>query len=252
MSNGTQSNDRTTLVLVVVAVWGAGIEPRLIDEEWVTARVPGLPSEWEGTQVAGADMVDPPEGLSGSGAMKHTESQSVRRLTLVVFALTAAACSAAVQSGSPAAADPGIELAGADAGVRLEVHPGMQHPREVNRPVTALFVVVENRSQRDLVIRPGAFYLVSASGRRYPAIPADDLRESRESSLSADVAIAMRALPHDPLGAGGRTDGFLYFDETADAGPLTLTFELRAQDDGVRFGLITVPLTLNSNACGPD
>lgn len=174
--------------------------------------------------------------------MKHTRSQSVRRLTVLVFALTSAACGAAVQSSSSAAANPGVEVAGADAGVRLEVRPGMQHPRELSRPVRALFVVVENRSQRDLVVRPDAFYLVSAGGRRYPAIPADDLRESRESTLSADVAIAMRALPHDPLGAGGRTDGFLYFDKTDDEESLTLTFELRAQDDGTRFGLITVPL----------
>lgn len=36
----------------LVLLWGAGIEPRLLDERWETARVPGLPVEWEGARVA--------------------------------------------------------------------------------------------------------------------------------------------------------------------------------------------------------
>lgn len=36
----------------LIVLWGAGIEPRLVDEEWETARLPGLPAEWEGARVA--------------------------------------------------------------------------------------------------------------------------------------------------------------------------------------------------------
>lgn len=35
-----------------VLLWGGGIEPRLIDEEWESARLPGLPQEWKGARVA--------------------------------------------------------------------------------------------------------------------------------------------------------------------------------------------------------
>lgn len=42
----------TAGVLSVLLLWGAGIEPRLIDEERETALVPGLPIEWEGARVA--------------------------------------------------------------------------------------------------------------------------------------------------------------------------------------------------------
>lgn len=125
--------------------------------------------------------------------------------------------------------------------MRLEVRTDIEHPRELTQPVTALFVVVENRSGRDLAIRPEAFNLL-ATGRKHPAIPADRLRRS-ESSVEADIAVAMRALPHDVLASGGRTDGFVYFDGLNVNGPLTLTFELRGPDATARFGLISVPLT---------
>jgi predicted MPP superfamily phosphohydrolase len=42
----------TAAVLTSILLWGAGIEPRLVDEEWETAAVPGLPPEWEGARVA--------------------------------------------------------------------------------------------------------------------------------------------------------------------------------------------------------
>lgn len=50
---------------------------------------------------------------------------------------------------------------GADAGVRLEVRRGLEHPRELDRPLTALFVAIDNQSGRDLRIRPDAFALVT-------------------------------------------------------------------------------------------
>lgn len=39
-------------VTAVTLGWGAGIEPRLIDERHETARLPGLPREWEGARLA--------------------------------------------------------------------------------------------------------------------------------------------------------------------------------------------------------
>ena len=39
-------------VLVLVLVYGVVVEPRLVDEQQITATVPELPSEWEGEQVA--------------------------------------------------------------------------------------------------------------------------------------------------------------------------------------------------------
>ncbi|MDQ3347930.1 MAG: metallophosphoesterase [Acidobacteriota bacterium] len=42
----------TAGMLSILLLWGAGIEPRLIDEEWETASVPELPIEWEGARVA--------------------------------------------------------------------------------------------------------------------------------------------------------------------------------------------------------
>jgi predicted MPP superfamily phosphohydrolase len=40
------------LVLVVLLVWGVGIEPRLVDRRAVEGTIPGLPEEWEGARVA--------------------------------------------------------------------------------------------------------------------------------------------------------------------------------------------------------
>ena len=42
----------TVGVLMIISVWGMGIEPRLVDDEWEVATVPGLPPEWEGARVA--------------------------------------------------------------------------------------------------------------------------------------------------------------------------------------------------------
>ena len=40
-------------LLVLLLVYGVLIEPRLIlDEEHETARIPGLPAEWEGMTIA--------------------------------------------------------------------------------------------------------------------------------------------------------------------------------------------------------
>lgn len=39
-------------VLAVATLWGAGIEPRLVDSQHIVARVPNLPPEWERQTVA--------------------------------------------------------------------------------------------------------------------------------------------------------------------------------------------------------
>jgi len=40
------------VTMLAVLIWGAGIEPRLVDEQWETARLPALPLEWEGARIA--------------------------------------------------------------------------------------------------------------------------------------------------------------------------------------------------------
>jgi|GEM_PF-624234 len=40
------------LLVILLLAWGAGIEPRLIDEQQETAEIPGLPAAWAGQQVA--------------------------------------------------------------------------------------------------------------------------------------------------------------------------------------------------------
>lgn len=40
------------LLAILILAWGAGIEPRLIDEEEEEAEIPGLPDAWTGQQVA--------------------------------------------------------------------------------------------------------------------------------------------------------------------------------------------------------
>ena len=152
----------------------------------------------------------------------------------IVMVLSACATGLRPAEDAATLAGPGAAAVGTEAGVRLEIRPDVEHPRPLDRPLIAMYVVVENRSDRDLVVRPHAFDLIDEAGRRYPAIPADDLRRSAESSVEADIALAMRSLPHDPLAAGGRTDGFLYFDQINDTQRLTLSFELRAKDSGAR------------------
>lgn len=129
----------------------------------------------------------------------------MRAPTLVGLAaalIIATGCASGLRPAPGAAtlAGPGASARGTDAGVRLEVRTDIEHPRELTQPVTALFVVVENRSGRDLAIRPEAFNLI-ATGRKHPAIPADRLRRS-ESSVEADIAVAMRALPARRTGVG--------------------------------------------------
>lgn len=38
-------------IILVLAIWGAGIEPRLIDHQEETALVPGLPAGWQGREI---------------------------------------------------------------------------------------------------------------------------------------------------------------------------------------------------------
>lgn len=40
------------VVLGLLLLWGVGIEPRLVDDEWEVASIPDLPPEWEGARVA--------------------------------------------------------------------------------------------------------------------------------------------------------------------------------------------------------
>lgn len=123
-------------------------------------------------------------------------------LVCLVAAVIGMACASGLRPAPGAAtlAGPGASARGTDAGVRLEVRTDIEHPRALTQPVTALFVVVENRSGRDLAIRPEAFNLI-ATGRKHPEIPADRLRRS-ESSVEADIAVAMRALPARRTGVG--------------------------------------------------
>lgn len=40
------------VALLLAIAWGAGIEPRLVDERFESAHIPGLPPEWSGARVA--------------------------------------------------------------------------------------------------------------------------------------------------------------------------------------------------------
>lgn len=133
-------------------------------------------------------------------------------------------------------------LIGTGAGVRLEVRPQVPHPRPLSRPLVALFVVVENSSDKAVVIESSAFEIATPGGRRYAALRPDALRRSPASSAFAEPAIALSALPQDPLGSGARAEGFLYFDEIEEPGPWTLRFTVRGRDQSSDDGVIAVVL----------
>ena len=163
--------------------------------------------------------------------------------------LTLAGCAAEratlhVGASADSVPGPGNIAVAERAGIRLEVRPGIEHPREWPDAVLPLFVIIENGSAYDLRVEPDVFHLVVPAGERHPAIPPRRLRLPEESSVSTEVVVAMRALPTDVLGAGGRTDGFLYCDRLETPGPLTVTFDMRAQDEALPLGFLAVPLVL--------
>ena len=140
---------------------------------------------------------------------------------------------------APSAAQPAADLAvGIEAGVRLEVRPRVRHPRALSGDVTPIFVVVENNSNFDLLMRPESFTILDSEGQTQHAFPPADLRRSPESSPFEEPAIAISALPRDVLGRGGRAQGFLYFGDIE--GPWTLAFVLRRDPDAAGMGVIRV------------
>lgn len=138
-----------------------------------------------------------------------------------------------------------IPLAGAQnraatAGVRLEVRPGVAHPRPLSRPLVALFVVIENGGTQDLQMDPVPFSLTTPGGREYRPIGPDALRRSPESSPFVEPAIALSALPRDVLNRGARTEGFIYFEEIHEPAPWRLTLALRAPSAAQQSGVVSV------------
>ena len=131
-------------------------------------------------------------------------------------------------------------VVGIEAGVRLEMRPRVSHPRALSGDVTAIFVVIENHSNFDLLMRPESFTIRSSNGNIQQAISTPDLRRSPESSPFEEPAIALSALPRDVLDRGARTQGFLYFSDIDAGEPWTLTFVLRREPDAADMGAIRV------------
>ena len=74
------------------------------------------------------------------------------------------------------------------------------------------------------------------------------VRQSPVSATGSEIAVAISALQTDVLRKGSRAEGFLFFERFEGVGPLTLTFELRAQEGNTLFGLIAVPLTRSAGS----
>ena len=159
-----------------------------------------------------------------------------RIVRLAVVAISSLPLLATNSTAQPAADG----VAGIEAGVRLEVRPRVSHPRALSGDVTAIFVVIENNSNFDLLMRPESFTIRSPDGNIHQAISPQELRRSPESSPFDEPAIAMSALPRDALGRGARTQGFLYFGDIDAGGPWTLTFVLRREPDAADMGAIRV------------
>ena len=164
----------------------------------------------------------------------------LRRLGMVRLAVVAI-IGLPLSFGATSAAQTAADfVVGIHAGVRLEVRPRVRHPRVLRGDVTAVFVVIENNSNFDLLMRPESFTILSSDGEIQQAIPPPDLRRSPETSPFEEPAIAMSALPRDVLGRGARTQGFLYFGDIDQGGSWTLDFVLRRESDAAAMGVIRV------------
>ena len=160
---------------------------------------------------------------------KSARSFNMKRI-LITLALSTAALTVAIEAQErPTAVVNGI---------RLEVRPEVAHPRPLSRPLVALFVVIENGGKNDLDLRSVPFTIVTEGGRTYRAIAPDALRRSPESSPFVEPAIALSALPLDPLNPGARTLGFIYFAEIEESPPWTLKFSPSSSGEAESISVI--------------
>ena len=72
-------------IMLLLLIWGAGIEPRLIDEEPQVAAIPGLPAAWESRRVAQISDLQVGMWLDNTGTIRRIVERLVAQRPAVVL-----------------------------------------------------------------------------------------------------------------------------------------------------------------------